>query len=1259
MKIKLLIITMLISTMSWGQILTFEFAGLVGSETSASSNFNNANLTASTITRGAGLTAPANGDRFNATGWSLTSIANAVSGNDYMEFTITPNATYQFNVNSVVISLQRSGTGPSAIVLRNSLDGYTTNLDTQYPIIDNTSTQTFTFTFSQANSTTPVIYRLYMFAEVVTGTGGPGDFAGNDIIVNGAVTPTCTPPADPLGTISGTTPACNSTILSYSAPSASLYWQTTPTGTSIANPTTASLPVTTSGTYYVRAFDGTCWSTGNVSYIVVVNTTPSITVQPNNVTISNGSNALFSVTATGSGLAYQWQVDTGSGFVNLTNGAPYTNVNTATLNITTATVSFSGYIYRCVVSSVSCTSVNSNSATLTVNPFVATGTTFKPGDLVFVGYDSRFGTGGTCATTPANDKFYIATLVEIIPGTSFIVANSRYESGAAANIRTDRWFGAGSDPYEDPGTLTFTWNGPGNINAGSVISFVSTALFTASALDISVNNILEPNLTHIGGAYSCNISAGDADQIYIMQGTFTAFGTISTPTRYSTFAGRVLYGLTNGSAWIPITSAVSAATTGGATRQSRLPDDIECFNIESVANLGVRYYRNDALHTGTKNQVLNSLINVGNWTIPANSNCLDVVEDFTGATNIAVGENFIITVGNPDGTWTGNTSTDWFVCGNWEGLTVPKSSDDVFIPDVVNEPTIGASPSKFPFGAFSNNITIDNASSLTMNNALSLLNLYGNWTNNAGSVAFSEGNGTVHFNGTSPQIINNVTPEGTETFHNVVLNNNFNTSVSNDIIATGNLTINAGKTATIATDDFFEITNNFSNNGTLNILNSGSLIQITDGTTTGAINMQRIAKLKLQDYTYWSSPISTFNVENISTGTPANYLWKWLPTASNTVGNFALGSTGNWGNISGAMTVGEGYIVRAPNGFNNTTTTDLTVSFGGTSNNGLYTPTITRGTYTGANYTGNFSIPVTSNDDNWNLLGNPYPSAVGVNAFLTANSTKIDGFVKIWPHSTIPNTGNTDPFYNNFISNYNASEYITLNGTGATSGPGLKQVIGAGQAFFVSMLDSQPVSGSTATFNNGMRSRAFENNQFYRVAHNNKNSAQTESAIEHRIWLDLVSSTDTSRMLIGYVPNATQDRDQMFDAFTDYKNSQNLYSLINENIFAIQGRSLPFVNTDQVPLGFKVPTNGSYTIAVGAVDGLFSGNAQMIYLEDKQLNVIHNLSVAPYQFTANQGIVNNRFVLRYTDAALSNSDFDLSTNQITVYASNDVVKIDS
>ena len=99
----------------------------------------------------------------------------------------------------------------------------------------------------------------------------------------------------------------------------------------------------------------------------------SITIQPTNASICAGANTTFSITATGSApLTYQWQVNTtgvGGPWMNLTNTAPYSNVTTAILTVTSATSSLNTYQYRVIVTG-NCAplTATSNSAILTVNP---------------------------------------------------------------------------------------------------------------------------------------------------------------------------------------------------------------------------------------------------------------------------------------------------------------------------------------------------------------------------------------------------------------------------------------------------------------------------------------------------------------------------------------------------------------------------------------------------------------------------------------------------------------------------------------------------------------------------------------------------------------------------------------------------------------------------------------------------------------------------------------------------------------------------
>ncbi|MBE8728306.1 T9SS type A sorting domain-containing protein [Flavobacterium hungaricum] len=91
---------------------------------------------------------------------------------------------------------------------------------------------------------------------------------------------------------------------------------------------------------------------------------PAITGNPPNRTICNNGNTTFNVTATNA-TGYQWQVNTGSGFNNITNGAPYSGAPSATLTITGATSAMNGYTYRAVATGTG--SATSNPATLTVS----------------------------------------------------------------------------------------------------------------------------------------------------------------------------------------------------------------------------------------------------------------------------------------------------------------------------------------------------------------------------------------------------------------------------------------------------------------------------------------------------------------------------------------------------------------------------------------------------------------------------------------------------------------------------------------------------------------------------------------------------------------------------------------------------------------------------------------------------------------------------------------------------------------------------
>lgn len=80
-------------------------------------------------------------------------------------------------------------------------------------------------------------------------------------------------------------------------------------------------------------------------------TSSSIIEVLNNNNFCDGSPAYFVSPISGSYYTYQWQIDTGNGFVDLGDNALYDGVYTPTLNIKTLSLGLNNYKYRCEINS--------------------------------------------------------------------------------------------------------------------------------------------------------------------------------------------------------------------------------------------------------------------------------------------------------------------------------------------------------------------------------------------------------------------------------------------------------------------------------------------------------------------------------------------------------------------------------------------------------------------------------------------------------------------------------------------------------------------------------------------------------------------------------------------------------------------------------------------------------------------------------------------------------------------------------------------
>ncbi|MEO0045185.1 MAG: hypothetical protein RL705_376, partial [Bacteroidota bacterium] len=195
-------------------------------------------------------------------------------------------------------------------------------------------------------------------------------------------------------------------------------------------------------------------------------------------------------------------------------------------------------------------------------------------------------------------------------------------------------------------------------------------------------------------------------------------------------------------------------------------------------------------------------------------------------------------------------------------------------------------------------------------------------------------------------------------------------------------------------------------------------------------------------------------------------------------------------------------------------------------------------------------------------------------------------------------------------------------------------VIQTGQGFFV-----EGTGTGTVVFNNDMR----VNNTVDRFM---RNGATVE---RNRVWLNVTNTAGAfSQTMIAYMTGATQGVDHSIDGRLIMDGDIALASLIGNESYAIQGRTLPFDSADVVPLSLRVVTPGDYTITIDRVDGLFANNGQTVYLRDNTTGNVHNLSEGSYTFTSASGTFDNRFEVLY-QAPLAIATPVFNESQVVIY----------
>jgi hypothetical protein len=304
-----------------------------------------------------------------------------------------------------------------------------------------------------------------------------------------------------------------------------------PNAAPYSNVTTTTLNITAASValnnyqYRLVATTGTCSSTSTAGTITV-NTAAAITSQPVNASVCTGSTATFSVTASGTGLTYQWYSSpTGAGGSFTTLGATATGASYTTGAVTVSTNAF----YQVIVTSAGCPgTVTSTVAQLAISavPTVSLVTTSQtvcaPATATYT--CTAAGTGITYQWESAPST--AGPFTAVVGGTG---ANTNTYTTGATNASMSGMVYRVVVSGTCPPTATSA-NATLTVNTAAVITTAPTAQtvcngtaanFSVVATGTNLGYQWQMSTTGIGGTYS-NVSTGGTAASYTTPVTIPA-----------------------------------------------------------------------------------------------------------------------------------------------------------------------------------------------------------------------------------------------------------------------------------------------------------------------------------------------------------------------------------------------------------------------------------------------------------------------------------------------------------------------------------------------------------------------------------------------------------------------------------------------------------------------------------------------------------------------------------------------------------------
>jgi IPT/TIG domain len=251
-------------------------------------------------------------------------------------------------------------------------------------------------------------------------------------------------------------------------------------------------------------------SSGSAVHVATVD---AITTQPTSVLVNATQNASFTATTSGASDSVQWQVDSGSGFTNLSDTGYYSGSTTTTLTITGADASLNLDQYRAIFTNVAGT-LMTNAATLTVDSITAQ----PSSEQISAGQNASF----TAATSNPSDT--VQWQVNLGSGFTNLIEGGYY-SGTSTTTLTITGADVTLDGAQYQAVFT---NSAGTVTTNAATLTVTVAATTTTLIDNG------PNPSNFGDAvsFTATVSGGttiNGETVYIEDAS-NANAVVASPT---------------------------------------------------------------------------------------------------------------------------------------------------------------------------------------------------------------------------------------------------------------------------------------------------------------------------------------------------------------------------------------------------------------------------------------------------------------------------------------------------------------------------------------------------------------------------------------------------------------------------------------------------------------------------------------------------------------------------------------------------------